>query len=173
MKLQSIVSFATIIAAAIAFGSASAAPAAEADLVLLNGKVLTVDANDSVFEAVAIEGERILAVGTSEQIAAMAAPRARRIDLKGRTVTPGLIDTHAHLTYGALREAYEVNLSYPNAKSMADVARLLKARVGRAANGEWITGSGWDESKLAERRYIYAKDLDAVIGERPQDENNL
>jgi predicted amidohydrolase YtcJ len=148
-------------------GGASAQVTADADIVLLNGKVLTVDANDSIAEAIAIRGERIKAVGTSREISAMASARARRIDLKGRTVTPGMIDTHAHLTGGALREAFEINLSYPNARSMADVQRLLKERVSRAKPGEWITGSGWDEGKLAENRYIYAKDLDPVSPDNP------
>jgi predicted amidohydrolase YtcJ len=167
MKTQHTVTLVTAMVAGMVCGPLAAAPKADADIVLLNGKVLTVDANDSVAEAVAIKGDRIMAVGSSKDIAAMAGPRARRIDLKGRTVTPGLIDTHAHLTFGATREAFEVNLSYPNAKSMADVARLVKERVARARKGEWITGSGWDEGKLVERRYIYAKDLDGVSPDNP------
>jgi predicted amidohydrolase YtcJ len=146
---------------------ASAQVVADADLVLLNGKVITVDANDTIAEAVAIKGDRIKAVGTTREIAAMAAPRARRIDLKGRTVTPGLIDTHMHLTGGAIREAFEINLSFPNARSMADVQRLVRERVSRAKKGEWIVGSGWDEGKLAEKRYIYASDLDPVSPDNP------
>lgn len=145
----------------------SAQVAADADLVLLNGKVITVDANDTIAEAIAIKGERIKAVGTTKEIAAMAAPRARRIDLKGRTVTPGLIDTHIHLVGGAIREAFEINLSYPNARSIADVQRLVRERVSRAKKGEWIVGSGWDEGKLAEKRYIYASDLDPVSPDNP------
>jgi len=146
---------------------ASAQAVADADLVLLNGKVITVDANDSIAEAVAIKGDRIKAVGTTREIAAMAAPGARRVDLKGRSVTPGLIDTHMHLTGGATREAFEINLSYPNARSIADVQRLVRERVSRAKKGEWIVGSGWDEGKLEERRYIYASDLDPVSPDNP------
>jgi predicted amidohydrolase YtcJ len=158
-----------IVSCAVAAVLAAAARAATpvADVVMLNGTVLTVDANDSVHEALAIRDERIVAVGSSRDVAALAGPRTKRIDLRGRTVTPGLIDTHLHLTMGSAREVYEVNLGYPNARNMADVQRLVKERVDRAKKGEWISGSGWDEGKLAEKRYIYAKDLDAVSPDNP------
>ena len=146
---------------------ASAQVTADADLVLFNGKVLTVDPNDRVVEAIAISGERIKAVGSSSEIMAMASSRARRIDLEGRTVTPGMIDTHLHLTAGATRETYEIDLRYPGVRSMADVQRLVKERVSRAKPGEWINGFGWDEGKLSENRYIYAKDIDAVSPDNP------
>ena len=137
------------------------------DMVLLNGKVLSVDANDTVYEALAIKGERIAAVGSSKDIAALAGRNTNRVDLKGRTVTPGLLDTHLHLTMGSEQEVYEVNLGYPNARNMADVRRLVKERVSHAQKGEWISGSGWDEGKLAEKRYIYAKDLDDIAPDNP------
>lgn len=158
-----------VVASLVAGSAVAAEPARRdpADLVLVNGKVLTIDARDTVAEAVAVRGSRIIAVGTSTEISALAGPATRRIDLKGRTVTPGLIDTHAHLTGGATREAYEVNLNYPNARSMDDVVRLVKERVDRARPGEWITGSGWDETKLDEKRYIYARDIDAVSPDNP------
>ena len=143
------------------------APVADADIVLYNGNVLTVDTNDSVHEAVAIKGDRIKAVGGSKEIMALAGPKARRIDLKGRTVTPGMLDTHLHLTSGSERDNYEVNLSYPNAKNMADVAKAVKEHIDHAQKGEWVQGSGWDEGKLAEKRYIYARDIDAVSPDNP------
>ncbi len=146
---------------------AAAPPADSPDIVLLNGKVLTVDVNDSVYEAVAIKGERIAAVGSSKDIAALAGSRTRRIDLKGRTVTPGMLDTHLHLSLGATNEIYSINLSYPNVSNMADVVRLVKQRADRAAKGEWIRGGGWDEGKLTEKRYIYARDLDPVSPDNP------
>lgn len=147
--------------------SVAAAPAADADIVLFNGKVLSVDPNDTVYEAVAIKGERIAAVGSSRDITALAGPRARRIDLKGRTVTPGLLDTHLHLTSGATAEVYSIQLGYPDVKNITDVQRRVQERVERSQKGEWITGRGWDEGKLTEHRYIYAKDLDPVSPDNP------
>lgn len=145
----------------------AAAPAGDADIVLLNGKVLSVDANDTVYEALAIKGERIEAVGSSRDIAALAGRGTRRIDLKGRTVTPGMLDTHLHLTSGSVSEVYEVALGYPTVKSIADVQRQVRERVGQLTPGQWVTGRGWDEGKLAERRYVYARDLDPVSPDNP------
>lgn len=137
------------------------------DMVLLNGKVLTVDAKNSVAQAVAITGGKILAVGTSAQIAAMAGPETMRIDLHGQTVTPGLIETHGHLSMGGVWETLYIDLSYPNVKSMADVQRLIAEKAAKAKPGTWIRGRGWDESKLAEKRYILASDIDAVSPNNP------
>jgi hypothetical protein len=67
-----------------------------ADVVLFNGKVVTVDEDDSIFEAIAIKDGRILKAGTNEEIQSLASSRARQIDLKGRTVLPGFIDSHEH-----------------------------------------------------------------------------
>lgn len=143
-------------------------PAAEpADRVLLNGRVLTMDRQDRIAEAVAIRGSRILAVGTTAEIEALAAPDTERIDLAGRTATPGLIDTHLHFSSGGLMRLTTLDLSYPNVKRIADVVRHVEARNAAAREGDWIVGRGWDEGKLEERRYVYAADLDPVSGNRP------
>jgi predicted amidohydrolase YtcJ len=139
------------------------AASAPADLVLVNGKILTVDANDSVAEAVAISGGRIVAVGTSEAIKRRVGNGTRLVDLRGRTATPGLIDTHAH--FSAEDAIYSIDLS--TAASMADVLKLVREKVATLKPGEWVRGRGWDEGKLAERRYIYAADLDKVAPQHP------
>src|SRR5262245_45456920 len=77
-----------------------------ADLVLKNGNIITVDARSSVAEAIAIAGEKILAVGPDAAMAAHTAPTTRVFDLKGRTVTPGLIDGHAHMDREGLRAVF-------------------------------------------------------------------
>src|ERR1700732_4058049 len=84
---------AVIVWFAIAMRAQQAAP----DLVLSNGKIITVDERFTVAQAVAIRGDRIVAVGTNQEIAQLAGPNTRRIDLRGRAVTPGLIDNHMHL----------------------------------------------------------------------------
>ena len=81
------------------------------DLALINGKVLTVDAKDSVAQAIAIRNGKIIAVGSSRNIGRLVGGRTRVIDLSGRTVTPGLIDTHGHFADGGVNELYHVNLS--------------------------------------------------------------
>ena len=153
--------------AAFASASTLAAQQRRADLILVNGRVLTVDTNDRIAQAVGIAGNKIVAVGTTAEVERAAAPNARRIDLRGRTVTPGLIDAHAHFSGGGADRLYVLDLSYPKVKTIADVAAAVKAKVASAEHGAWITGRGWDEGKLAERSVITAKDLDAVSPENP------
>jgi predicted amidohydrolase YtcJ len=138
---------------------------AAADLALVNGKVLTVDADDTIVQAVAITGGTIVAVGTTDQIRARIGPNTRVIDLRGRTATPGLIDSHVH--FSAAAAMYTVDLSDPSITRMSDVLARVAERVRRAKPGEWVEGRGWDEGKLAERRYITAADLDTVSPDNP------
>ena len=147
--------------------SSNAAAQTRADLLLLNGRVLTVDSTDRVAQAVGIAGNRIIVVGTTAEVERAAAPNARRIDLAGRTVTPGLLDAHAHFSDGGAERLYVLDLSYPNVKSIPDVATAVGAKAAAAPKGTWIQGRGWDEGKLAERRVITAKDLDAASPNNP------
>ena len=138
-----------------------------ADLVLIHGHILTVDAKDSVAQAIAIRHGVIVKVGTDAEILALAGQSSgvRVIDLQGHTATPGLIDTHAHIADGGVKELYDVLLS--DASSVAEIVSRVKSRVATVKAGEWVTGSGWDEGKLAEHRYVTAADLDAVSPNNP------
>ena len=89
---------AALVTGAVWQGHPSAQSPAAADLVLINGTVLTVDARDSIAQAVAVAGNRIVAVGTTDEIKGRIGASTEVIDLRGRTVTPGLIDTHVHFT---------------------------------------------------------------------------
>jgi predicted amidohydrolase YtcJ len=137
------------------------------DLVLVNGIVLTVDADDSVEEAVAIKDGKILAVGSTEEVEALAGASTRRVDLSGRTATPGLLDAHAHFAGGAVDRLYVLDLSYPEVQSIADVVAKVAEQVEVVGPGEWIQGRGWDEGKLEELRYILASDLDLAAPDNP------
>ncbi|MDX1390695.1 MAG: Asp-tRNA(Asn)/Glu-tRNA(Gln) amidotransferase subunit GatC, partial [Acidobacteriota bacterium] len=139
----------------------------EADRVLVNGNIITVDARDSVVEALAIRGGRIVAVGTTAEIEALAGPDTERIDLAGRTATPGLLDLHCHFANGGLSSLYVLDLSYPNIESVEGATEKVKEQVDALGAGEWVVGRGWDEGKLLERRYIYARDLDPVSPDNP------
>jgi predicted amidohydrolase YtcJ len=135
------------------------------DAILVHGKVLTVDAHDSIAEAIAIRDGRILRVGTSADILAMATEKTRVIDLHGKAATPGMIDAHGHFADGGVNVLYHLDLS--KAASIAEVRTLVQQKVATLKPGEWLLGDGWDESKLAELRYLYAADLDSLTPHNP------
>ena len=143
------------------------AQSSSVDLVLIHGHILTVDSQDSVAQAIAIRHGLIVKVGTDAEVLKFAgnAPGIRIIDLHGYTATPGLIDTHAHIAEGGVEELYGVKLS--DATSVADIVARVKVKVALAKPGEWVTGSGWDEGKLDEHRYVTAADLDTVSPNNP------
>ena len=107
-----------------------------ADTVLLNGKILTVDPQFSVRQALAIHEGKILAVGTNAQIKKLQGPKAQVIDLQGRTVIPGLIDNHMHAVRAALTWKTEVN--WIGASSLADALARLHDAAQKAKPGEWL-----------------------------------
>jgi predicted amidohydrolase YtcJ len=136
---------------------------APADVVLVNGIVLTVDAKDTTAEAIAITNGKIAAVGSNDEIKRRITDRTRVIDLRGRTATPGLIDTHCHFQ----ENLDELDLSDLSIKSVGDVIARIRQRVAMLKPGDWVRGRGWDEGKLAERRYLYAFDLDKAAPDNP------
>ncbi|HEY1424987.1 MAG TPA: amidohydrolase [Candidatus Acidoferrum sp.] len=135
----------------------------DADLILIHGKIITVDAKDSIAEALAIHEGKITAVGTTDEIRKHAPQNARVIDLHGRTVTPGLIDAHCH--FDETHKLYGIELS--DITKIGQAVELVRQKAASSKPNEWIRGSGWDEGKLSERRYITAADLDKVAPNNP------
>ncbi|MEH2471565.1 putative amidohydrolase YtcJ [Nitrobacteraceae bacterium AZCC 2161] len=135
------------------------------DLVLVSGKILTMDSRSTVAQALAVRDGKILAIGDNAEINHLAGPQTRVIDLAGKSVVPGLIDTHAHFRAAGLGD-YVVNLG--RAKNVAEALELLKAFVAKKKPGEWITTSGWHPpSQLAEKRYLTRQELDSVSPDNP------
>ena len=135
------------------------------DLVLINGKVLTMDNRSSVVEALAVLDGKILATGSNASVKAIASPQTRVLDLAGKTVVPGLIDTHAHFKAAGLSE-YVVIMN--RAKTVVEALDAIKAFAARKKPGEWVVGSGWHPpSQLAEKRYLTKQEIDGVAPNNP------
>jgi predicted amidohydrolase YtcJ len=143
-----------------------------ADLVLLGGKVLTVDPRSRVADAVAIAGDRIIAVGTEAEIRQLIAPSTRLIDVGGRSVVPGLVDGHAHMDREGLKGILP---SLAGARSIDDVLQRIEVLVRATEPGEWIVTmpigdppSYWDvPANLRERRFPTRWELDRVSPKNP------
>ena len=145
-----------------------AAAAATADLILVGGHVHTMDTTRPDVTAIAVTGDRIVAVGTDADIRALAGPATHVLDLGGRAVIPGLIDTHTH-AFESMRNrvAGSVDLGIPGVKSLAEAVAAVRQRAATVSAGAWVLGDRWDESKWAEGRYLRRTDIDAVTGNRP------
>jgi predicted amidohydrolase YtcJ len=149
---------------AAAFLAQPAAPprAAPPDLILHGGRVLTVDASNSIAEAVAIRDGRFTAVGTTADVRALAGPSTRVVDLRGQTVIPGLMDNHLHNAGGG------AGVDLARARTLAEVLNAVAARVRQtAAGGIVISNSDWHEAQLAEQRLPLRDDLDTIAPAHP------
>lgn len=135
-----------------------------ADLVLYNGRVLTLDPARPEARATAVQGDTILAVGTDDEVLALAGPRTRRIDLAGRLVLPGLVDSHGHLR--SLGEQL-AGLDLRGVAGPEEAARRAREAAARLGPGEWVTGAGWDENLWPGRRLPDHRPLTAAVPDRP------
>jgi len=136
----------------------------------VGGAVLTMDTQDRVVGGIAIEGERIAQVGTEAEIRAWAERvRARVVDLEGRAVLPGFVDAHSHFP-GAGIDVVATDLNAPpigKIQRIDEIIAALRAQAETKPAGEWIFGTGYDDSLLAERRHPTRADLDAVSTRHP------
>jgi predicted amidohydrolase YtcJ len=135
------------------------------DLLLHNGRVVTVDREFSFAEAIAIKDDRIVAVGTDAELVELAGPRTESVDLHGHMALPGFIDSHCH-PYPVGQRELKVNLM--ECRSIADVLAALETRVAQTPPGHWVeAGLGWREEWLAEQRLPTLAELDRVAPNHP------
>lgn len=134
------------------------------DLVVRGGKIVTVDADFQIVDAMAIHDGRIVATGTASEIESKIGPETRTVELKGRMVLPGLIDSHVHPSDAS---TYEVDHEIPQMDSIADVLDYVRGRAKQVPKGEWITLSQVFITRLREQRYPTRAELDWAAPEHP------
>ena len=141
-------------------------PEASADLILWGGKVITVDPRKPAVQAVAIKNGRFLMAGSDSEVKALSGRRTEVIDLKGRTMTPGFIDSHQHLfEYGT--NLLQLDCSPKKCRSIGDLKRSVLKETLRKPPGEWIRGVGYDDTKTTDLRSLNRWDLDEVAPDHP------
>jgi predicted amidohydrolase YtcJ len=135
-----------------------------ADLVVLNARVYTADANRPIAEALAVRGGRIAFVGSVRGALALAGPRTEKLDLAGRTVIPGMVDAHAHLL--GLGQALRT-VDLVGTRSYDEVVARVAERAKTARPGEWIRGRGWDQNDWADTRFPTHEALSRAVPTNP------
>ena len=144
-----------------------------ADSIYVNGSVVTVDASDSVAQALAVKGDQILAVGSTAEVREWAGTGTEVVDLAGKTVVPGINDSHTHAAmYGGSRPPLTLDVGYPSVTSIAQIKEMVRTRAAETKPGEWIRGIGWnpgylDECKADPARRMSRADLDEAAPDNP------
>lgn len=158
--------FRTLTCAALLAGLCAAATAEKIDTVLLNGKVLSADERGTVHQALAIAGDRIVALGKSGDIQRLAGKGTRVVDLGGRTVIPGLIDSHMHAIRAAL--SYGTEVHWFGTTSIEQALGRLRDAASAAPPGQWlIVAGGWTDEQFKERRRPTQAELVAAAPNNP------
>ena len=134
------------------------------ELIIHHGKILTVDSNFGIVDAMAVRGEHILATGSNNQILALAGPQTRQIDLRGKTALPGLIDSHLHAVASAM---FEFDHPVPDMETLSDVLKYIQARAAALPKGEWVIVSQVFVTRLRDQRYPTRQELDKAAPKNP------
>src|SRR5262244_961167 len=137
------------------------------EIVLSNGKIITVDERFSIAQAIAIKGDRIVAVGPNSEIVPLAGSNTRRIDLRGRAVIPGLIDNHMHLLRAGATWKWEVRWDGVGSRRVA--LDMLRSRVRTASPGAWVYNlGGWTVDQFSDDKRPFTRDeLDEIAPNNP------
>ncbi len=149
---------------AVAWSVPPAAVGQDADLILTNGRIITVDAANTVAQAMAVQGEEILRVGTNEEVLETRADGTEVIDLEGKTVLPGLIDSHTHAAWASVAE---LDHRIPEMQSIDDILSYITERAEETAEGEWIVVQQIFLTRIDERRYPSRGELDRAAPKHP------
>lgn len=147
--------------------SSESRPQIEATLLLWKGNIRTFDEKGTIAESLAAVGDRIIGVGSDKDLSSVVGPRTEVVDLGGRTVLPGFIDAHEHLSlFSEMRLQLDLSPSRID-NSLEKLLNLIQSEVQRSGPGEWIRGVFYDDTKLKDGRGVTIEDLDAVAPENP------
>lgn len=135
-----------------------------ADLIIFDAKVVTLDAKSSIAEALAVTDDRILSVGSNEEVKRHAGPATKQIDAAGRCIIPGLIDSHVH---AAGASVYEFDHPVPEMDTVADVLKHVAERAEQLDDGEWIIINQVFITRLRDQRYPTRQELDQAAPHNP------
>lgn len=139
-----------------------------ADLILRNGKIISLNPQESVFQALAVKFNRIITVGSNSDVDKYGGEETKIIDLLGKTVIPGLIDSHGHfINEGSSKQIYVDLSEEAGIHSISDIQKILKTKAEHTPIGDWIFGYQEDDSKLEEKRHPNRIELDAISKEHP------
>ena len=136
------------------------------DLIVINGRVETMDAANGVVQAVGIRDGRIAALGTNDEVSVGKHSRTTVIDARGKTVLPGFIEPHNHMV-GYSTNLLEVDVRTPPNRNIGDIVDRLRERAARTPPGDWVRGRGYDDTGLQDMRHPTRHDLDAASTEHP------
>lgn len=134
------------------------------DLVLYNANIITIDADRPRAQAAAIWRDRIMAVGTNDEVRALANRNTKLVDLTGRTVVPGFIDAHSHPAVAGRLHLRQVDADL---RSITAIQAAIRERAAKTPKGEWIVAFKYDDTKTAEGRFLTREDLDAATTDHP------
>ncbi len=145
-------------------GWSSSVFAVEADLIVYNGRIVTVDSQSSICQAMAVKGNRILRVGSDDDILQLKGRRTKVVNLNGKMAMPGFIDSHVHPAGACMTE---FDHPIPQMDSIDDVLNYFKTRAGLLADGEWIVLQQVFITRLREQRYPTREELDRAAPKNP------
>ena len=137
-----------------------------ADLILKNANVITMDSRQPTAELVAIKGDKIWLVATNEELESATGVKTKVIDCQGKTVVPGFNDAHCHI-FSFIRKLLSLDLSPSAVSSIADIKVVISQKVQNTPSGKWLTGTGYNEFYLAERRHPNRWDIDEAAPHHP------
>jgi len=137
----------------------------KADLALINGKIVTINKKSELAEAVGVRDGKIVAVGKTDEIKELGGSGTKVIDLQGKTVTPGFIESHCHPSLTGAMLHFEVTMQ--DARTIGDIVDRLRQKAKQLPEGKWVKGIGYDDQRLEEKRHPTRWDLDKASADRP------